>query len=467
MNTRVLTVVVLVLVDFSLLSLTPSAAFAQAGLSGNALEGQAAERQGMDNGRLKSQSALGQLEELSGGKVDRSSNSSSNRNSTTRPVQQPRPPKPRYNADQVLKQELAGALAGALVGALFNNLLNDNSAQQRAQAEAAAAARAAAEAEAFRVQQELARLARIQKAQSYRADWDAREGDIADRLGGAFDVHAGTAFFGIPANPDADTIAALIGQPTSNTNPAATEPPDASNIPDVPDVAAETETPDLADSDPSVVDLRGSSLIVQPPGSGVVSTQIQTRSSGSLMPRWAYEWAEPPPPRRKGPSELEQLFAYFNPQLGEWYKETVFFGTIKSTFWGAATKLPGGKIAKKLVESKDQVDGLTEELGGMYGEQYEKTFEDSMLYARALGNQYNSGSQYLEYDNDSLAHSGRKMTAEIYKIAFNQHASQVEAPDAAELFSSPQLEVSTYSIHGRSDPNMLHFRQSVFGSGGR
>jgi len=67
-------------------------------------------------------------------------------------------------------------------------------------------------------------------------------------LGGAFDVGAGTgtAFFGRPANPDAATVAAILNQERWR---AETAPGDA---------------PDVSASDPSVVDLRGSSLVVQP-----------------------------------------------------------------------------------------------------------------------------------------------------------------------------------------------------------
>jgi hypothetical protein len=230
------------------ITLLPAAALAQAGLSGDPFGGQEAERLGRNSQfdkTFQSKSALGQLEELTGTKVDRSS---SQRNTVSRLAPQSRSVTPRFNANQAFQQEMAGQLAGALVGALFADIFSDNSAQQRAAAEAAAAqaaAQAAAEAEAFRVQQELARQARIRRAQHYRAEWDAREGEITDRLGGAFDVTAGTAFFGRPANPDADAVAAILGQDVGGATQASGEVPDASA------------------SDPSVVDLRGSSGVVQ------------------------------------------------------------------------------------------------------------------------------------------------------------------------------------------------------------
>jgi len=240
------------------LTLPSTSAFAQAGLSGDSLSGQTAEREGrnskFDNGKLKSTSALGQLEEMTGSTVDRSSSQYSNHNTVTRPAPRPAPAKPRYDPNQAFRQELTTQLfAGVIAG-----LLSDDSAERRAEAEAEAArvraAEAAAQAEAYRVQQELIRQARIRKAQHYRADWDSREGDITNRLGGAFDVGTGTAFFGRPANPDADVVAAILGQGAGGTKPTSDD-----------DNPAVANSPDLPNSDPSVVDLQGSSLVVRLP----------------------------------------------------------------------------------------------------------------------------------------------------------------------------------------------------------
>lgn len=227
-------------------TLLPAAARAQAGLSGDPFGGQEAERSSQFDKTFQSKSALSQLEQLTGGHVDRPS---SQRNTVSRVVPQARSVTPRFDANQAFRQEMTGALAGALVGALFADLLSDNSAQERAAAEAAAAqraAQAAAEAEAFRVQQELARQARIRQAQRYRAEWDARETEVTDRLGGAFDVTPATSFFGRPANPDADVVAKILSQDIGSATQASGGVPDAFA------------------SDPSVVDLRGSSLVVQP-----------------------------------------------------------------------------------------------------------------------------------------------------------------------------------------------------------
>lgn len=261
-------------------TLLPASVHAQAGLSGDPFGGQEAERLGrssqFDKG-FQSKSALGQLEELTGTKVSRPS---SQRTVVPRAAAQSRSVTPRFDANQMFKQELAGAV----VGALFANLFSDDSAQQRAAAEAAAAqaaAQAAAEAEAFRVQQELARQARIRQAQHYRADWDSREAGITDRLGGAFDVAAGTSFFGRPANPDADAVAAILGQDIGGATQASGEVPDAFA------------------SDPSVVDLRGSSLVVQPFDSpirtltpGHVPAITRSTARARVLPRWVDDGPE-------------------------------------------------------------------------------------------------------------------------------------------------------------------------------
>jgi len=138
----------LVLAVVSSFTILPASVFAQAGLSGDPFSGQTEERlQKFDNGKLQSQSALGQLEELAGATVDRSSSS---QETVTRVAPRPKPVQPRFDTNQMIKQQVAGALADALIGALFS----DNSAQEEVAAEAAAqaAAEAAAQAGAFRVQ---------------------------------------------------------------------------------------------------------------------------------------------------------------------------------------------------------------------------------------------------------------------------------------------------------------------------
>jgi hypothetical protein len=323
-------------------ALLPVGAFAQAGLSGDPFSGQAAERgQLFDNGKLQSQSALGQLEEMTGTTVDRSSGQSSG----GRVAPPPRQVQPRYDPNLMIKQELAGALANALIGALFS----DDSAQRQAaeEAEARARAEAAAQAEAFRVQQELARQARIRQAQHYRAEWDSSDQSITGQLSGAFNVapSPGTAFFGRPANPDADVVAAILNQDVGSGDTA-------------PGVA-----PDVTDSDPSVVDLRGLSgdtgtvTLLHP---GAVSKNMSQPAGTVGLPRWVYDWPQPPPQRQQ-PSWWGQMVGEYQPMLRE-RVDGYFWGSVKEAtigrLWGM---VPGHEKADALIDfEKERESGIKE-----------------------------------------------------------------------------------------------------------
>jgi hypothetical protein len=327
----------------------PASAIAQAGLSGNPFGGQVDERtentgrnSQFDNGTLKSQSALGQLEEMTGATVDRSS---TNQNTVTRVAPRPKPVQPRYDPNLMIKQQVTGALADALVNAIFS----DDSAEREAQAQAEAQARAEAEAqaEALRVQQELARQARIRQAQHYRAEWDSRETEITNQLGGAFDVGAstGTAFFGRPANPDANTVAAILGQDVGAAEPAP------------------GEVPDVSDSDPSVVDLRGLSgdtgtVTLLPPGA--VSTKMPPPAGTVGLPRWVYDWPQPPPQRQQ-PSWWGEMVGEYRPMLREQvdgYGKGVLKDATIGRLWGM---VPGHDKVDPLIDfEKKRESGIKE-----------------------------------------------------------------------------------------------------------
>ena len=456
-NYRTASVLVLAIVSFSVLSVI--SAFAQAGLSGNPFSGQADEQAGrnstFDNGKLKSTSALGQLEEMTGSTVDRSSSQYSNRNTVTRVAPQPAPAKPRYDPNQAFKQELASQL----IGGLLAGLLSDDSAQRKAEAEAAAAraaAEAAAQAEAYRVQQELARQARIRQAQHYRAEWDSREGEITNRLGGAFEVHTSTAFFGRPANPDADIIAALIG----NTNTSGTEPPITVNPSPEPGVAAASSPTDTPESEPSVVDLRGSSLVAPPTGNGIVTTRIPTQSSGSLMPRWAYEWAAPPPAPPRPPSELDALLGYFGPWLGKWYKETVAQGTIKSALFGLAKRKSQYFGENMVVEYgqglygfQDQKKDLTEALGGRAENLIGGIFGEATDVI--------NGRVSIDEDAQLFDYRTRKLKADNYETVAEQMFGKFEPPDPYEL-KSPTVDYNFTPVRKISNGDEARINSILF-----
>jgi len=430
MNPRIRKPLVAVIGIVSLIGLLAASARAQAGLSGNAFGGQEEERlmqqarnTKFDNGKMQSTSALGQLEELTGSKVDRSSTSTSTRTTNTRATQQVRVVKPKINTEQVLRQQVTSAVAGALVGALFDGLFNDNSAQQRAQAEAEAAARAAAEAEALRVQQELARQARIQRAQHYRAEWDSREGEITNRLGGAFDVGSSQNvyrnFFG-SGNVDPNSVADLIGLNAADASAAAGSSDTASD-------AMPGAAPDAVESDASVVDLRGSSsLVVQPLRQGVVTTKMPARSSGSLTPRWAYEWPDPnsSAPRYRDPTQVEMLVRYFSPWLADYYKE------IGSGIKGEAESLikeklfgkPPGYRGKEYVSAVKSFNSDRKEMGKEAEEMTEPLTDFSGVSnaALALGSAHNSGAELIDENNRSLQEAGNHVVVGAWKMIYNR-----------------------------------------------
>jgi hypothetical protein len=431
-----------VLVSFLSLALLPVAALAQAGLSGDAMSGQTAERLGrnsqFDNGTLRSQSALGQLEEMTGATVDRSSSHTT----YSHRVVAPRQSAPRIDTNRMLQQQMAGALAGALVGALFSNLFDDNSAQQRAQAEAEARARAEAEAEAFRVQQELARQARIRQAQRYRAEWDAREHEITDQLGGAFDVavHPGTAFFGRPANPDADAVAAILGQDVGG---------DATAAPDVPD------------SDPDVVDLRDSSLVVTPLRP---ATPLGPGATAPHTPRWAYDWpaTEAPPPLRP-PSQLQGLLAHFGPWLGDWY-EGVATDAVKETLWSFAEHVPGQDWMKAVYDFNSQRQDLTDEMSESYDPLLELDTSGALNAARSLGSPYSSGAGLADAQFEELQQRGGKVAVDAWSMAFKQFTGHFGGINLREI--APGSDGGS-SFPSGEVPNAyaLHWRLSALGQG--
>jgi len=234
------------------------------------------------------------------------------------------------------QQMMQGLLNNFMQG--FNNGLpqqNNYNAQQQAAAEQAAA-QAAAQAEAFRVHQEAVRVARIQRAQHYRAEWDARETEIGDRLGGAFDVTtSGTAFFGRPANPDADTVAAILGQDIGGAEQAPGEAPDASG------------------SDPSVVDLRGSSGVVQllrQPMPAVINRHSPTITRSTPLAPVVSPWEENWPETESAPDPRSERKLWTQRQL--YLKDKVTDLELAYLFMGI--KELGGNSVQALASLPDK-----------------------------------------------------------------------------------------------------------------
>ncbi len=419
-------------------ALLPLPALAQAGLSGDALSGQMEELRGKTpfNQGFKSKSALGQLEELTGTKVDRSS-----------PAQAPAPraaPQPSRSAQlrNQFNQEVAATVADALVQMIFS----DDSAQKKAEAEAAAAAaraKAEAEAEAFWVQQELARWARIQKAQQDRLEWDDREAQIEDRLGDAFTVSTGTAFFGQPSGPDAATAALLsdVGDATAPIPPSG---------------------PDASAQDPSVVDLRNSSLTVP------ASISSTGAGPGGRAPVTATSWAydltdrtEAPPPAST--QQLNALVAYFGPWLGKWYWETVIQGAAKSTAWGKVKNIPGMSYLNAVVGANEARVSGTEELGESATDLTEFAGSYASNAATILGNPYSDGSAFLNSTAGSVDDQVRKMKVKYAELIFHGFADRSEMVDL-EKVRTPVGEGNFGPLYGRgAHPDEFRNTNVLFG----
>ncbi|HQG30677.1 MAG TPA: hypothetical protein PLA83_02015 [Deltaproteobacteria bacterium] len=146
----------------------------------------------------KGTSALGQLEDMAGQKVDTSSPGVSTIDTYKKKITLPQKaaPKPKVNQNAAMNAMVTGMVMGSLLEAVFS----DNS-QQRAYEEAA---RAMAEAEQKRIAEEQ-RKQRIASAGKLRSFWDGRDEEMSESLGDVFSVPGqgqGTAFFGIQSNPN-------------------------------------------------------------------------------------------------------------------------------------------------------------------------------------------------------------------------------------------------------------------------
>lgn len=207
----------------------PALASAQTGITGSALGPTptelAARNSGFDRG-LQSKSALGQLQELAGQRVD----TSSSRSTTVQRAPKVRVPTLSPN------RQMQVALTGMLLESVLSGLFQDDSAQRQAEAAAAAAEAArikaeqdAATAEAMRAHQRAVEIARAQQAQQYRADWDDREREASAQMEGVFgvastgDTHGN--FFGDSPGPDKDVLAAILGPAVGDGTAATGEAP--------------------------------------------------------------------------------------------------------------------------------------------------------------------------------------------------------------------------------------------------
>lgn len=385
---------------------------AQAGLSGNALGGQMEEMRAAasswDQG-LKSRSALGQLEEMTGTKVDRSSTANQSRASTSRSS---------LSSKQSFNRAMNAAMADALSDVLISALFSDNGAAKaqaeakaRAEAEAQAAAAAAA-AQAARVAEE-ARQARIKMAGDLRSFRDAQDRTMEGNLSGAFDVTVttGTSFFAEPANPDADAVARLLSAVGA---PEGAEDQATGHLPDNPHLAV----------DPVVFGQPFGGAGLTP---GTIDPDLLSNPAAfeadagfrmpELMPRTAAEEAA--------------LHA------AGWYADTMQ-NAVKDSLWSLAfgrwlaklNSLPGMETAKAFLEFREKFEELSDPMRTKIGQFQTLLATGSQDAARILGSSRVSDGGYSDRYLAAVEELGGETAREARGLAFGEVAGRtVRGPE--------------------------------------
>ena len=398
----------------SALLLAPAAPLhAQAGLSGNALGGQAEEMRSSNSAwdkGLNSQSALGQLEELSGGTVDRSATQSSQ----YRAPAPKRVPTAQGNFNTMMRQQVASTV----VESLLSNLLADDSADQaQAQAEAAAAAEAARQ-EAER-QAEAARLAREEFARNLRAAWDAQDEATSDNLSGAFEVGRGTAFFGLGGAPDAAGLGAIDAGLAADAAPPV-DLPDRDNIAVNPAALAMPTVGGVGlTTGPAIVAPAVGGRWVRPDEQELGSRNLE------LVPRSAAEEAA--------------LHA------AGWYADTLkeaATDSLTSLFFGKylqrLEELPGMDTAKAFLDFKEKYEEISSPIQTDVGELQDLFFGGSLQAASVLGSSRLSDGGLADSYNASVDALGGGMGREFRGMAFKEAAGKtVDAPDFGPAEEGP------------------------------
>ncbi|RJP76811.1 MAG: hypothetical protein C4522_17270 [Desulfobacteraceae bacterium] len=153
-------------------------------------------------------SALGQLEDVAGQKVDRSSPGVSTIDTYKKKITLPQKAvaKPKVNHSAAMNAMVTDVVVGSLLQAVFS----DDS-QQRAYEEAA---RAMVEAEQKRLAEEQRRQ-RLDSAGKLRSFWDGRDEEMSKSLDDVFSLPGqgqGTPFFGMPGNPVVKPSDPSVGQ---------------------------------------------------------------------------------------------------------------------------------------------------------------------------------------------------------------------------------------------------------------
>jgi len=338
-----------------------------------------------DNGTLRSKSALGQLEEMTGQKVERPAPIQGMDTETEQPRPQPAPPPPRYGAKQAFTDALKNGMADEISSRIANAILNGGRDQQQQEA----AARQAAVEEAERRAQEQAR--RIQNAQHYRADWDARQKESSQRLAGVFDT-GGTAFFGQP-NADAKAIAAILGDTGAGAGPAA--------------------EPGIVLPDTAVVQLLQQPTAIKI-GGATPPPLSSTRSPA--LPRMKEENAEnqesTPNLQREVAAAIARRFVDLHIEYAEKH--------VKEWAWDLLGEGTGVRVIKTSYETEETRRDLTERISGMYTDFIKEFGEYAQTAARTSASPRNDDAELAEAQGRKVGRSGQEMPERINEMALGR-----------------------------------------------
>jgi hypothetical protein len=277
-------------------------------------------------------------------------------------------------------------MADEISSRIANAILNGGRAQQQQQE---AAARQAAAEEAERRAQEQAR--RIQNAQHYRADWDAREKESSQRLAGVFDT-GGTAFFGQP-NADAKAIAAILGDTGAGASPA-TEP--------------EIVLPDTAVvrllQQPAAIKLRG-------PAPPPLST-----TPAPELPRGKEEYAgsqnSTPNLQREVAAAIARRFVDLHMEYAEKH--------AKEWAWDLLGEGTGVRVIKTSYETEETRRDLTERISGMYTDFIKEFGEYAQTAARTSASPRNDDAELAEAQGRKVGRSGQEMPERVNEMALGR-----------------------------------------------
>jgi hypothetical protein len=277
-------------------------------------------------------------------------------------------------------------MADEISSRIANAILNGGRAQQQQQE---AAARQAAAEEAERRAQEQAR--RIQNAQHYRADWDAREKESSQRLAGVFDT-GGTAFFGQP-NADAKAIAGILGDTGAGASPAG-EP--------------EIVLPDTAVvrllQQPAAIKLRG-------PAPPPLST-----TPAPELPRGKEEYAGSQNSTPNEQTEVVNAIALKFVDLHIEYAEK----HVKEWAWDLLGEGTGVRVIKTSYETEETRRDLTERISGMYTDFIKEFGEYAQTAARTSASPRNDDAELAEAQGRKVGRSGQEMPERVNEMALGR-----------------------------------------------